>query len=258
MARPRLPWMKFYPRDWLNEPSLRLASHEAKGVWIDLICLAWDSPVRGKILGPNGDALTHDDIARIIGIEREKCEKILAELDKLGVSSHDEKGCIYCRRMLREDKRMEQDRRRAKRYYHGSSAGDSHASSNGGEVRSQKSEVRNQKTNEEQAPPATKRTAQPLIVPDRENTAWLSILPQDMEIWRTIGPACDIEMELKKAAVWVRDNPQKGVKKNYRKFLSNWISRAQERGGGITSNLPRQEKPRFNRDYGEVLTMKVT
>ena len=63
-----------------------------------------------------------------------------------------------------------------------------------------------------------------------------NILPSDTKLWTKAYPACDIELQLNKAAAWLEANPDKR-KKNYKKFLSGWLSRAQERGGDVKSNV---------------------
>lgn len=53
--------------------------------------------------------------------------------------------------------------------------------------------------------------------------------------WAKAYPAVDVASELAKAAVWLTANP-KNQKSNYARFLSNWLSKAQDRaprvGGG--------------------------
>lgn len=53
---------------------------------------------------------------------------------------------------------------------------------------------------------------------------------EDMQRWAETYPAVNIAGEIKKAAEWMRSNPTKR-KSNYRRFLTNWFSRTQERGG---------------------------
>ena len=50
-----------------------------------------------------------------------------------------------------------------------------------------------------------------------------------MEKWAEAYPAVNIEMEIKRAAIWAGDNPSKR-KKQWGRFLSNWFKRNQERG----------------------------
>ena len=52
-----------------------------------------------------------------------------------------------------------------------------------------------------------------------------------MESWAKAYPACDINTELAKAGEWIIANPAKGKKSNYRRFIVNWLSRSQDRGG---------------------------
>lgn len=48
--------------------------------------------------------------------------------------------------------------------------------------------------------------------------------------WTEAFPAVDIELGLKQATLWVIDNPKKR-KSRWGRFLTNWFSRRQEKGG---------------------------
>ena len=63
-----------------------------------------------------------------------------------------------------------------------------------------------------------------------ETEEWENIIAKNMQRWQDTYPACDINLELKKMADWLLANPAKR-KKNYRKFISGWLSRQQDRGG---------------------------
>ena len=65
-----------------------------------------------------------------------------------------------------------------------------------------------------------------------------------MESWAKAYPACDINTELAKAGEWIIANPAKGKKSNYRRFIVNWLSRSQDRGGGMSSNRPEPKASR--------------
>lgn len=69
---------------------------------------------------------------------------------------------------------------------------------------------------------------------DAENYIFLNIKDKDLIFWKTTYPACNIESELNKMADWLISNPKKR-KKNYRRFISNWLSRTQDKGGSKTS-----------------------
>jgi len=56
------------------------------------------------------------------------------------------------------------------------------------------------------------------------------ITPEMIGKWKGAYPAVDFEVQLCRADEWLKSNPTKG-KKNYYRFLTNWFSRSQERGG---------------------------
>jgi hypothetical protein len=43
----KLPSFQFYPGDWMKDPALRSVSLEARGLWIDMLCLLFESGRRG-------------------------------------------------------------------------------------------------------------------------------------------------------------------------------------------------------------------
>jgi len=63
---------------------------------------------------------------------------------------------------------------------------------------------------------------------------WQGITDSDREAWRTAYPACDIAQELARADQWLRGNPAKAKRKAWRRFVTNWLSRTQDRGGSRT------------------------
>ena len=65
---------------------------------------------------------------------------------------------------------------------------------------------------------------------DFETQKFTNIKPEDLKRWAETYPACDIEIELLKMEDWLLSNPSK-KKKNYRRFMTNWLSRCQEKGG---------------------------
>lgn len=64
-----------------------------------------------------------------------------------------------------------------------------------------------------------------------ENGAWSGIIEADRESWLKAYPACDIDLELARMIEWIKSNPAKGKKSNYRRFITSWLSRSQDRGG---------------------------
>ena len=68
--------------------------------------------------------------------------------------------------------------------------------------------------------------------PDRVVTFYDNIPKDLIAQWKDAYPNVDIEGECKKAKVWLLSNTNK-IKKNFRKFTNNWLSRAGENGGSI-------------------------
>lgn len=51
--------------------------------------------------------------------------------------------------------------------------------------------------------------------------------------WQDMFPAISVGDQIARAASWCANNPARGKKSNYRRFLHNWLSRAQDRGAPI-------------------------
>lgn len=97
-------WTKFYWQDWLADASLRRCSYQARGLWMDLLCIAAQHVPIGYV-AVGGKGLSMTDIARMTGgSELEVCT-LLEELDLNGVLSRDRNGTLYNRRMVRDAKR---------------------------------------------------------------------------------------------------------------------------------------------------------
>ena len=67
-----------------------------------------------------------------------------------------------------------------------------------------------------------------------QNRKWENITIEDKSGWKDAYPVCDIEHELKGMREWLLANPSKR-KSNYRKFITNWLSRQQDKGGTKSS-----------------------
>ena len=66
---------------------------------------------------------------------------------------------------------------------------------------------------------------------------WGGITENDMEAWCNAYPACGVQIELNRMAEWLKANPTK-KKSNYRRFIINWLSRTQDRGGTKMGDKP--------------------
>jgi uncharacterized protein YdaU (DUF1376 family) len=64
---------------------------------------------------------------------------------------------------------------------------------------------------------------------------WQGITDADRSSWATAFPACTLDIELVRASEWLKANPAKAHKSNWRRFLVSWLSRSQDKGGTIRS-----------------------
>jgi len=96
------PSFQFYPSDWLHDLNLRTCSLEARGLWIDLLCLMNQGEPYGTLKVNHKDIL-EVNLALILGVNQEGLRRLLDELEQAGVFSRDEGGGIYSRRMIRDE-----------------------------------------------------------------------------------------------------------------------------------------------------------
>jgi len=92
--------MKFYPQDWRADEKLRMCSLAARGLWMEMLCLAAKSDRPGFLL-LNGRPLDPADLARLVGASEPETARLVGELEQWGVFSRDRHGCIFDRALVR-------------------------------------------------------------------------------------------------------------------------------------------------------------
>ena len=117
MLKGKAPAFQFYVKDWLCDPQLRMCSHTTKGIWIDLLCLMWEAPERGKLTG------TIDQFCKMLSSQNGDFEQFLNDVKSTKFAN-----VTFCniditienRRMLRDEKikyntklRVQKHRRKA-------------------------------------------------------------------------------------------------------------------------------------------------
>lgn len=60
---------------------------------------------------------------------------------------------------------------------------------------------------------------------------WQGITDADRSDWREAYPAADLARELAKATAWLKANPSRAGRRNWRRFIVNWLAKCQESGG---------------------------
>jgi hypothetical protein len=96
------PSFQFYPGDWLRATDLRSCSVGARGLWMDMICLMHEGTPYGH-LKVGEKVILPPNLARIVGASLSEVEGWLEELKDAGVFSSDPTGCIYSRRMIKDE-----------------------------------------------------------------------------------------------------------------------------------------------------------
>ena len=64
---------------------------------------------------------------------------------------------------------------------------------------------------------------------------WQGIVDADRTEWAAAFPACNLDRQLAAMVAWLRSNPTKARKSNWRKFITNWLNRSQDKGGDAAS-----------------------
>ena len=63
------------------------------------------------------------------------------------------------------------------------------------------------------------------------DSGWQGITDADRSTWAKAYPACTLDVELVRAAEWLKANPTRAHKSNWRRFLVSWLTRSQDKGG---------------------------
>src|SRR5215472_4240509 len=110
----KTPAFLFFPSDWLTDANLRRCSYEARAVWIDMLCIMWDSKPRG-ILASNGQAWSDEEIAQAIPGDTYKNLLALQELIKNGVARRRKTDqAVYSKRILFDEQNRRKWRKQKK------------------------------------------------------------------------------------------------------------------------------------------------
>ena len=95
------PSFQFYPSDWLNNSKLRLATWEAKGLWIDLLCYMHNDYHYGYLC-VGEKYLRENEIKRLLNANTKRFNRVFIELKTLDIIVDDELG-FYSPRMVRDE-----------------------------------------------------------------------------------------------------------------------------------------------------------
>jgi hypothetical protein len=111
-------------------------------------------------------------------------------------------------------------------------------------------------------PQAARSTAKSSVAWSAD-AGWAGITDADRSEWATAYPGAVLDQELAKATAWLKANPQRASRSNWRRFIVGWLQRCQDKGGTIrqpgnrpgTSPPTDQARKRFYRaDAGTNMT----
>jgi hypothetical protein len=104
-------------------------------------------------------------------------------------------------------------------------------------------------------PPKRRKRSQPAdAVSWSADAGWQGITDADRQEWRLAYPACDLTAELAKAGSWLKANPTRAHKSNWRRFVVSWLTRSQDKGGtnrtpGVRPDERAPPQPQANRRF---------
>ena len=79
-------------------------------------------------------------------------------------------------------------------------------------------------------PPAARSLAKPAVSWDAA-AGWAGITDADRQEWAQAFPGAVLDQELAKATAWLRANPKRAGRRNWRRFIVGWLQRCQDKGG---------------------------
>ena len=224
-----LPFFKLDADAWLTGKT-QLLSMEEKGTLIDLLCRIWKEE--------NGAIPNDEFLHRLLRVDKATLSKALATFSDLKIVC--EKDGVLSVKFLNEQLKQRKD------YLEKMSA----CGRKGGRPKKgskpknkQKEDIYNSSDTTvssefslEHENPCSPGNAKRKIFFDYEGDGKLHGIDSDtLEYWTEMYPALDISEELRRASSWLDAN-RKNRKYDIKKFLVNWLNRAQDRAKTQTYN----------------------
>jgi len=273
----KLPAFQFYVGDWWKDPNVRRATHEEKGVYIDMLCLMWECEERG-VLATAGTAWKDDEIARAVGGDFSRSLSCVRSLVEKGVVSRNSSGAIYSRRMVKDEQKrkkcVEAGHKGGNPALKGQSKGQSKGDAN--RLPTPSSSVSSSdltKKKKEESPPDSQEfslTADPpdkkkidtspvvLTFPidgEKQGTGEWPLTQSKLEEYQQSFPSLDVLAQMRAARQWCVDNvKQRKTAVGMPRFLSNWLNNAQNRAPRRSSGGPEPSKKYNPNDHKSQLS----
>lgn len=250
----------------MKDPALRSISPLSRGVWIDLLCVMFESEKRGY-LQMNGKAPSEEQIARMVGCSVDEISLAMRELREASVFSTSANGIIYSRRIVREEElrnirancgslggNPSFEKGKPNPYYAKDKQKDKQedkqkitpSSSSSSSLKEETKELCGEPTKTvdstaDVSPPKDVFLEFPVVGTEKKH--WI-LEKKKLSEWKVSFPGVNVEAECRKAWQWINDNTTKRKTFNgMLKFLNGWLSRAQNSqnfNGGKNGKSPIQ------------------
>lgn len=96
------PAFQFYPNDWMSHAALRMCSIQARGLWMDMMCIMHGCDPYGHLM-VFGKQMNADMLAKRVGESPAVVAELMMELEQLGMFAFTEDGTVYSPRMVRDE-----------------------------------------------------------------------------------------------------------------------------------------------------------
>lgn len=234
----RLPYMQFYPADWMADPALAACSLPAQGLWFRLLCRMWLCPERG-VLKTGKEPWGMAEIALDAHTDVRTAQELVNELVRQGVTGQRESdGAFINRRMVRDQQVRDQTRNRVKRHRDSGCNGDVTG-------RSQKSDFRSQKSEEAEAPASAPAYQGKWVRISAEQHARLVAAFPDVDVQRCYSE-CDL---------WQDAHPSRRKENQYSAML-NWLKRERKYQQENNREAGAGKPPATNSTEGRIRTLR--
>ena len=213
----RLNWVKFYFTDWML--GVRRMSWAARGVYMEALSLQF-----------HGERLDAGFVAweeLFPGVTEPDYEQVVRHFEE----RTDEAGAYLVNRRLEEEMRAskiksDKARANAKRMHSGRRANAERMQSGRSAIRGDKRRVDEKRTEETDCgADAHERDRTCDRLRWSASSGWEGIADDSRTEWAEVY-GVDVDLELRAAHQWLVSNPARARKRNWRKFLTNWLARA--------------------------------
>ena len=231
-------WFPWWPDKWIFG-SIRIEFSPAeRGIWVDMLSLA--SKDSGHIRANEETPYPTQQLAGMLIIPEDILIKAIDKFIKFEKITKTKAGTLY---VTKWEKYQFTERHKRRINAEMSEKSDTMSAEKDAIVKNNiKEDIIGHNKKEE----TKKTTATPKIIFNFGIAEFENIIKKDNTIWEKAYPACDIEAELNKMAAWLSANPTR-KKSNYKKFITNWLSRQQDRGGSKTNGTekwtPKEPQP---------------